>query len=197
VDTAQLSAWFQANKTEVLMVGGAAVAGLALYKRKTGAAGAGAASGVTAGAVAPGTMPAGAVVSGGSYDSSAWSAYNSLQDEIGTLARQGEAARQTSAAGSGASSAVKAPLASSLLAPSYSGSLWHMGSGFGEFESDGSMLVYTPDQFAKATSTSGYQVTDLGTKNVPGLSWTSTTENLIARNKALTSTAQSGQTSGA
>jgi hypothetical protein len=140
VDTAQLAAWFKANKTEALMVGGAAVAGLALYKRKTGAAGA--PSGVTAGAVAPGTMPAAAVVpaGGGSYDSSAWSAYNALQDEIGTLARQNEAARQTGAAGSGASAAVKGPLASTLLAPSGSGRYVQNGNGtIAEVESDGSL----------------------------------------------------------
>lgn len=196
MDTAQITAWFQANKTEVLMVGGAAVAGLALYKHKTGAAGVPAA-GVTAGAVAPGTMPAAAVVSGGSYDSSAWSAYNALQDEIGTLARQGEAARQTSAGGSGASAAVKGPVASSLFAPSYGGNYWHMGSGLGEFESDGSMLVFNADQWAKASASPGYTLTDLGSGNIPGLSLSSTTQNLIDRNKALTSAAQSGQTSGA
>ena len=193
MDVAQVSAWFQAHRTEVLMVGGAGVAGLALLKRKSGAA---AGDGRTAGAVAPGTMPAGAVVNPSTYDSSAWSAYNALQDEIGTLARQNEAARQTSADGSGVSSAVKGPIASTLFAPSYSGNYWHMGSGLGEFESDGSMLVFNADQWKQASAAPGYQFTDLGNQNVPGTSWASTTQNLVDRNKALTAM-QTAQTSGA
>jgi hypothetical protein len=141
VDTAAISAWLQANKTEVVLVGGAAVAGLALLQRKRGTAGA-SAPGVTAGAVAPGTMPAAAVVSGGGggYSSDAFSAYNALQDEIGTLARQNEAARQTSAGGSGVGT-VPAPIASTLFNPTGSGTYAQYANGtVAEVESDGSQL---------------------------------------------------------
>lgn len=137
----QLSGWLQANKTEAVMVGGAAVAGLALYSRKKKGAAAPAAA---AGAV-PGTIPAAAVVPAGAADSSSFDAYNALQDEIGTLARQNEAARQTGAGGSGVGSAVKAPLASSLFAPNMTGQyVGYKGTGAGgnsinEVESDGSL----------------------------------------------------------
>lgn len=76
------AALFAAHKTAILGGAAAAVAGLALLskrKKPTGVA-------TTAGVTVPGTIPAAAIASGtglgGSYDSSAFDAYNALQPEL-------------------------------------------------------------------------------------------------------------------
>lgn len=153
MDTKQIAAWFKANKVEVLGVGAAGVAGLALLQRKkAGPAGAG---GVTAGAVAPGTIPAGSVVPASAYDSTSYDLYNALQDEIGTLARQNEAAGQTGAGGSGASAAVTPPIASTLYAPSGSGQYVAYSDGIYELEGDGSLLHLGGSQWKQIIAANG------------------------------------------
>jgi hypothetical protein len=192
VDTAQISAWFQQNRSTVVVVGGAGIAGLALVARKRN--GAAAPTGVTAGAVAPGTMPAGAVVPAGSYDSSAWSAYNALQDEIGTLARQNEAARQTGAAGSGAGAAVTGPIASSLFAPTGSGPLVRYGTTIAEVEGDGTLYGLSLPEWQALGSPTSYSQLDEAPP--AGTSIYTRGGNLAAKIKA-GATANTAQTSGA
>lgn len=144
MNTAQLSAYFNAHRTAILGTGAAAVAGAALYQRKKTAGAA--AGGTTAGASVPGTIPAAAVVpasGSGTYDTGDYGAYQSLQDEINKLAD----AQQTSAAGSGITSA-PAPISTTLFAPSGTASSYiRYGNGtVAEVESDGSVFGIAPGQ---------------------------------------------------
>lgn len=197
MNAAQLGAWFRANKTEALLVGGAGVAGLALYTRKKNTAAA--AAGVTAGASAPGTIPAAAVVSGSgvpTYDSSSYDLYNALQDEIGTLAHQNEGAAQTGATGSSVSAAVKGPIASTLLAPTGSGQLARYGTGIYEVEADGSLYGENLHEWQATGSPTNY--VQLGSTLPSGLTAYTGAGNLAQRiATGASSAATAAQTSGA
>lgn len=176
MDTAAASAWFAAHKTEALGVGAVAVAGLALLKRKR--SGTASTSGVTAGAVAPGTIPAASVV-GATADSSAFDAYNALQDEIGTLARNSDAARNTGATGSGVGAAVGGPVASTLLAPTGNGQLVRYGTAIGEVESDGSVYGLTLPEYQALGAPSNW--VQLGATNASAPSMSTRASNLAAK----------------
>lgn len=178
----QLQAYVEQHKPAVLGVAAAGVTGLALLQRRKRSGGAGA-TGTTK--QPAGTIPAAAVVpsqqTGSTYDSSAFDVYNAMS---GQLAKLSEQVQQTSdGSGSGITSA-PAPVASTLLAPTYSGNYFGMGSGIGEIESDGSLFVFTQPQWQNALKqnpSAGSQLTDFGSKNVPGLKFFSTVDNVKAK----------------
>lgn len=99
----QLAAYFAAHRTAILGGGAAAVAGLALLRRKRAAT---VPAGATAGATVPGTIPAAAVAGPtAGYDSSNYDVYSALQPELEQL-------RQTIGA---SAAAAPAPASSPLL----------------------------------------------------------------------------------
>lgn len=144
----QLAALFAQHRTAILGGGVAAVAGLALLRRKKAAS---TPVGATAGASVPGTIPAAAVVPAGStgaggYDSSSFDVYNALQPELEQL-------RQT--VGTPAAAA-PTPIASTLFAPTMSGRYVSYGTAPGspieEIESDGSLYHLNPAEWKQVYS---------------------------------------------
>ena len=189
----QLSALFAAHKTAILGGGAAAVAGLALYQRKKGGAGAGAS---TVGARVPGTIPAAAVVpAGGSvgaggYDSSSFDTYNALQPEIDQILQRQEA-QQTGGTAGGGVTAAPAPVASTLLSPSSSNNYVRFADGqIDQVESDGSLYWLSPTESAKAFGKGGWKgkVNQLNVK--PPTNVFSAGKNILARNQSATSGAK-------
>lgn len=181
MNVAELQAYVAKNKPVVLGAAAVGVVGLALLKRK-GAAPAGGQTGSASSRPAPGTIPAAAVVpsqqTASTYDSSAYDVYNALSGQLGQLSEQMQQTR------GGSISSAPAPIASTLLEPTYSGNYFGMGSGIGEIESDGSLFVFTQPQWQKALTqnpNAGSQLTDFGSKNVPGLKFWSTYDNVKAK----------------
>jgi hypothetical protein len=168
----QIRALFEQHKTAALGAAGAGVIGLALLSRKKRAA---AGPGSTSPA---GTIPAAAVVpssgvQGAFPDTSATEVYNALQDQFGKILDQ--QAAQTSNSNGGLTA--PAPIASTLFAPTYSGSYATTSTGQPvEIESDGS-LFHLNTNFINQVAQKG------GTYSVlaqdPG--WYSLTGNLQAK----------------
>lgn len=187
MNAGQLSAWFEQNKTVALGVAAAGVAGLALLQRRKSSGGA--ATGATAGASVPGTSPAAGVVPtggslGGTYDSSTSDLYNALQPQL-------EQILQTT--GHSGINDAPAPIASSLLAPTYNGNyVWARenatGSGPGAFEveSDGSLLHLNTDQWGQAAQKAGsdraFTMLDSGWNG----NWYDSSQNLSAISQGAT-----------
>lgn len=180
--SADLAALYAAHKPAVLAAGAAGVTALVyLRSRKTGAAPAGA----SPGARVPGTSPAAAVVSPastgiGGYDSSAFDAYNALQPEIDQILAQQRAAT----AGSGAGTTAPAPLASSLLQPTYNGQYVRFADGqIDEVESDGSLLWLNQSENTQAFGGGPWQYGkfDQLVQNHPDSGVYNTGDNLIGR----------------
>lgn len=153
----QLSALFAQHRPVVLGAGAAAVAGLALWQKKKKATGAGAATaagnvGATGTGVA-GSIPAAAVQSqAAGYDSTSFDVYNALQPELEMLRNQQD--QQTGGAGSGISA--PAPVASSLLSPTYNGHYVRFNDGaVDEVENDGSLYWLSPSEHATAFANAG------------------------------------------
>jgi hypothetical protein len=169
----QVQALFAQHKNVVLGVAGAGVLGLALLKRKKSTAAA--ATGTKAPA---GTIPAAGVVpstgvQGAFPDTSATDIYNSLSDQMQKLFEQQNA--QTSNSNGGL--VAPAPIASTLFAPTYSGSYATTSTGQPvEIETDGS-LFHLNTNFIDQVKAKG------GTYSVlaqdPG--WYSLTGNLQAK----------------
>jgi len=186
VNPAQLSAYFAAHKTAVLGTAAAAVAGLALIQRKKTA---GAAGATTAGATVPGTIPAAAVVPaggtiGGGYDSSSFDLYNAFQPEIDQIL-QLQQAQQTGGTAGGGINAAPAPVASTLLSPSYDGNYVRFADGqVDEVEGDGSLLWLNPSEAKKAFGGGSWagKVNQLTVK-APSSVY-NTGKNLLAKNPA-------------
>lgn len=183
MNPAQLSAFFAAHKTAVLGTAAAAVAGLALVQRKK----AGGPAGATAGATVPGTIPAAAVIPaggtvGGGYDSSSYDLYNALQPEISQILQQ-QQNQQTGGTTGGGVTAAPAPIASTLLNPSYSGNYVRFADGqIDEVENDGSLLWLNPSEAKKAFKGGSWvgKVNQLTVK--PPAAVYNTGRNLLAKN---------------
>jgi len=188
VNLGQLPVLFAQHKTAVLGAAAAGVTGLALYQRRKGTAGAGA---TTGGATVPGTIPAAAVIPaggsiGGGYDSTSYDLYNALQPEISQILQQ-QQSQQTGGTAGGGVKAAPAPIASTLLSPTYSGKYVRWADGqIDEVERDGSLLWLNPSESKKAFGGKTWvgKVNQL-TQKAPATVY-NTGKNLIAKNTPAT-----------
>jgi hypothetical protein len=168
----QLQAMFAQHKNVVLGVAGAGVVGLALLQRKKAAKGAGPSPSPAGTIPAAGVVPSSGV-QGAFPDTSATDIYNSLSDQMQKLFDQ--QAAQTSNSNGGLTT--PAPIASTLFAPTYSGSYATTSTGQPvEIESDGS-LFHLNTNFINQVQQKGGTYSALAQD--PG--WYSLTGNLQAK----------------
>lgn len=181
---------FEAHKVPILAAAGAGVVALALLrKRQAGGSAPAAAAPSSAGVYSAGGQTAG-MHGAGYFDSSASDVYGLVQPQLESL--QGQLGQLNTKLGSvPVSKAPASPIASTLASPRYGGSYAKVGSGMGEIEDDGSLLIFTGEQWAQASKggPGSFTLTDLGPNNLPNM-FTSA-GNILAKNKALSSPSSS------